>query len=107
MLGAGVEVGARYLFNERWGVEGAVGYERLIDDAADSPITAQGSADQYSPASASPAASASTSDPRRAQRPPVPRGATPADPLEISAKRELDVPAVAAGAAAVGHRMAQ
>jgi outer membrane protein len=37
----------RYLLNERWGVEGAAEYERLLNDAADSPITEQGSADQY------------------------------------------------------------
>ena len=47
LLATGVEVGARYLFNERWGVEGAIGYDRLVNDAAGSPITAQGSADQY------------------------------------------------------------
>jgi MipA family protein len=47
LLGAGIEVGARYLFNERWGIEGAVGYDRLVGDAADSPITEQGSPDQY------------------------------------------------------------
>lgn len=48
LLAAGIEVGARYLFNERWGVEGAVSYGRLMNDAADSPITEQGSPDQYS-----------------------------------------------------------
>ena len=37
----------RYLFNERWGVEGAASWERLLNDAADSPITATGSEDQY------------------------------------------------------------
>jgi outer membrane scaffolding protein for murein synthesis (MipA/OmpV family) len=47
VLGAGVELGARYLFNERWGVEGAASWGRLMNDAADSPITAEGSADQY------------------------------------------------------------
>jgi outer membrane scaffolding protein for murein synthesis (MipA/OmpV family) len=47
VLGAGVEFGARYLFNERWGVEGAASWERLMNDAADSPITLQGSDDQY------------------------------------------------------------
>ncbi len=47
LLATGLEVGARYLFNERWGVEGAIGYDRLVNDAADSPITGQGSADQY------------------------------------------------------------
>jgi outer membrane protein len=48
LLGAGVEFGARYLFNERWGVEGAAGWQRLVNDAADSPVTATGSEDQYS-----------------------------------------------------------
>ena len=47
LLATGVEVGARYLFNERWGVEGAIGYDRLVNDAANSPITGQGSPDQY------------------------------------------------------------
>ena len=27
LLGAGIELGARYLFNERWGVEGAASCE--------------------------------------------------------------------------------
>jgi MipA family protein len=44
---AGVELGARYLFNERWGLEGAAGWGRLMNDAGDSPITEEGSADQY------------------------------------------------------------
>jgi len=48
LLGAGIEVGARYLFNERWGVEGAATWDRLVNSAADSPITATGSEDQYS-----------------------------------------------------------
>lgn len=47
LLATGIEIGARYLFNERWGVEGAITYDRLVNDAADSPITRQGSADQY------------------------------------------------------------
>ncbi len=47
LLGAGVELGARYRFNERWGVEGAATWNRLVNDAADSPITATGSPDQY------------------------------------------------------------
>ena len=47
LLGAGVELGARYLFNERWGVEGAASWDRLVNDAADSPITETGSDDQY------------------------------------------------------------
>jgi outer membrane scaffolding protein for murein synthesis (MipA/OmpV family) len=36
---AGVEFGARYLLNERWGVEGAAEWGRLVNDASDSPIT--------------------------------------------------------------------
>lgn len=44
---AGVEVTARYLFNERWGVEGIATWNRLLNDAADSPVTEQGSEDQY------------------------------------------------------------
>jgi outer membrane scaffolding protein for murein synthesis (MipA/OmpV family) len=47
LYATGVEIGARYLFNERWGVEGAATYDRLVGDAADSPITEQGSPDQY------------------------------------------------------------
>lgn len=45
--GVGVELGARYAFSESWGVEGKAGYERLINDAADSPITEAGSANQF------------------------------------------------------------
>ena len=48
LLGAGVEVGARYLFNERWGVEGAANWQRLVNSAADSPIAEQGDDNQYS-----------------------------------------------------------
>ncbi len=48
VLGAGMTLGARYLLNERWGIEGAATYDRLMNDAADSPITKAGSADQYS-----------------------------------------------------------
>jgi outer membrane protein len=44
---AGVELGARYSFSERWGVEGTASYERLIGDAGDSPIVEAGSANQY------------------------------------------------------------
>ncbi len=47
LLGAGMELGARYRFNERWGVEGAATWNRLVNDAGDSPVTATGSADQY------------------------------------------------------------
>lgn len=44
--GVGVELGARYAFSESWGVEGKAVYERLIDDAADSPIVETGSPNQ-------------------------------------------------------------
>lgn len=43
----GVEVGARYAISGGWGVEGVATYDRLVDDAADSPITALGSEDQF------------------------------------------------------------
>ncbi|MGR3540777.1 MAG: MipA/OmpV family protein [Hasllibacter sp.] len=39
LLGAGVEVVGTYALDENWALEGAVGYERLLNDAADSPIT--------------------------------------------------------------------
>lgn len=45
--GVGVELGARYSFSESWGVEGKAGYERLINDAADSPITEAGATNQF------------------------------------------------------------
>ncbi|WP_424933555.1 MipA/OmpV family protein [Amaricoccus macauensis] len=47
VVGVGVVFGARYLWNERWGIEGAARYDRLTNDAADSPITETGSPDQY------------------------------------------------------------
>lgn len=47
LLSAGVELGARYLFNDRWGLEGNASWGRLLNDAAESPITEEGSADQY------------------------------------------------------------
>lgn len=46
-LSAGLELGAKYRIDENWGVEGAITYDRLINDAADSPIVQQGSADQW------------------------------------------------------------
>jgi MipA family protein len=45
LAAAGVEFGARYLLNENWGVEGAATWSRLVNDAADSPITE--AEDQY------------------------------------------------------------
>ena len=37
-----------YALNDNWDVSGAIRYDRLLGDAASSPITAQGSADQGS-----------------------------------------------------------
>ena len=47
LLGAGVEVEATYRLDEAWALEGAVAYQRLLNDAADSPITQAGSEDQW------------------------------------------------------------
>ena len=47
LISGGLVFGARYLFNERWGVEGSATWDRLLNGAADSPITEQGSEDQY------------------------------------------------------------
>lgn len=43
----GMELSARYNLSDRWGVEGVAAYDRLVDDAADSPIVGLGSEDQY------------------------------------------------------------
>ncbi|MFQ6549862.1 MipA/OmpV family protein [Aestuariibius sp. 2305UL40-4] len=47
VLSAGLELGMTYQFNERWAVDGAVGYDRFLGDAADSPIVEEGSDEQY------------------------------------------------------------
>jgi outer membrane protein len=47
LYSGGILLTARYLINERWGVEGEAAWERLLDDASDSPIVQQGSKDQY------------------------------------------------------------
>ncbi len=47
VVSAGVELGARYDLSGPWGVVGAVTYDRLIGDAADSPIVERGDRDQY------------------------------------------------------------
>ena len=46
-MSAGIEVQGTYFLDDRWAVEGAVSYEKLLNDAADSPITATGSEDQW------------------------------------------------------------
>lgn len=47
-LGAGFEIGATYRINESWSLEGLAAYERLLNDAADSPVTQVGSENQLS-----------------------------------------------------------
>lgn len=47
LYSVGMEVGARYAFSERWGLEGSASYDRLVGDAGDSPITEEGSRDQF------------------------------------------------------------
>ena len=47
LLGAGVEVQATYRLDDAWALEGAVAYQRLLNDAGDSPITQAGSDDQW------------------------------------------------------------
>ncbi len=47
LTSVGIELGANYAFSDRWGIEGVASYDRLVGDAADSPITGTGSADQY------------------------------------------------------------
>lgn len=47
-LSAGVELGATYALTDKWGLQGTLRYDRLLNDAASSPITAQGSEDQFS-----------------------------------------------------------
>lgn len=43
----GMEVSARYNLSDRWGVEGVAAYDRLVDDAGNSPVVELGSEDQY------------------------------------------------------------
>ena len=47
LTAVGFEVGARYAISDAWGVEGVATYDRLVQDAADSPITGLGSEDQF------------------------------------------------------------
>ncbi len=46
-LGAGIELQGTYFLDDKWAIEGAVSYEKLLNDAGDSPITAIGSDDQW------------------------------------------------------------
>ena len=45
--GAGAELNARYAFTPQWSLLGTLGYERLVGDAAESPIAQAGSVDQF------------------------------------------------------------
>jgi outer membrane protein len=45
--GVGAELGIRYELNETWAVIGSATYEKLIGDAADSPIVKLGDANQF------------------------------------------------------------
>ncbi|MDP2122611.1 MAG: MipA/OmpV family protein [Hoeflea sp.] len=47
MMSAGLEAGVRYQMDEHWAIEAGAGWSRLTGDAAKSPITAQGSKNQY------------------------------------------------------------
>ncbi len=46
-LGAELEMQGTYFIDEKWAIEGAVSYEKLLNDAADSPIAGIGSEDQW------------------------------------------------------------
>jgi outer membrane scaffolding protein for murein synthesis (MipA/OmpV family) len=47
LKGAGLEAEGRYALSPRWALVGKAGYEHLIGDAADSPVTALGSEHQF------------------------------------------------------------
>jgi outer membrane protein len=50
LKGVGVEAEARFALTPRWSIVGSAGYERLVGDAADSPITGVGSENQFTAA---------------------------------------------------------
>jgi outer membrane scaffolding protein for murein synthesis (MipA/OmpV family) len=50
LKGVGVEAEARYALTQRWSLVGSAGYERLVGDAADSPIADAGSENQFTAA---------------------------------------------------------
>ncbi|MBL4917518.1 MipA/OmpV family protein [Szabonella alba] len=47
-LSAGIEIGATYAINDLWGIDGAIRYDRYLNDAKDSPIVQQGRDDAVS-----------------------------------------------------------
>jgi MipA family protein len=48
LVALGIELNARYDFQNGWGLHGTMGWRQLQGDASRSPITAEGSRDQYS-----------------------------------------------------------
>jgi len=46
-LSAGVQATGSYYFDDKWSLDGGISYEKLLGDAADSPITMRGSEDQW------------------------------------------------------------
>jgi len=46
-LGAALQVTGTYFMDDNWSLAGGVSYEKLLGDAADSPITKYGSEDQW------------------------------------------------------------
>lgn len=48
VVSAGLELGATWAFDDRWGLDGAIRWDRLTGDAGRSPIVAQGRRDQVS-----------------------------------------------------------
>lgn len=47
-LSAGFELGATYDINKDWGIDGAIRYDRYMNDAKDSPIVQRGDDDSWS-----------------------------------------------------------
>jgi outer membrane protein len=47
LRGAGIEAEGRYAISRHWAIRGEAGYERLLGDAADSPISRAGSRNQF------------------------------------------------------------
>jgi len=46
-LSAGLQMTGSYYFDDKWSLDGGISYEKLLNDAADSPITVRGSEDQW------------------------------------------------------------
>lgn len=46
-LSTGIQATGSYYLNDKWSLDGGISYEKLLNDAADSPITMRGSEDQW------------------------------------------------------------